>query len=477
VSPREHHVVNSVHRLVPRAWPAGEEPRQEPALPLAEAAGKAAAPLLDLDAKLCGSAVTLLHRVLPERRTELVELLEQMGQDIDGTREIPFNELETVHFMRWVVVEGAAPGEPTQLMFESNYDGTLEQHLGELLRRGSEGMHRIYRCCAGYPQHGAPQLAESERALVTTFLKAGRLPYQAFYVGRRGKSARRIKLEAGLRDAIQQFLDAQGPNPLRALGGTAQAAYRAIVAHLEQEHGEALSRWRQLHGAAPPGPRRRLLQLLLRLPLYLPLVPLLPVLYPWLRHLEKTEQPLQLDVLPEQTYQLSQREDFQVQNQLTHLVAVKPGLFRQLLLRLVLASIDLLGRFHFNQGDLGGLATIHFARWVLIDGGRRLIFFSNYDGSWERYLGDFVDQAHVGLTAVWSNTRGFPRTKNLVQDGATDEEHFKNWTRQHQIPTQLWYSAYPQLTVPNVGRNAEICAGLAVAPAGADQLNRWLELL
>lgn len=470
-------MVNSVHRLVPRAWPAGAEPHPEAALPRAEVVEEATNPPLDIDSGRCGSAVTLLHRVLPGRAAELVELLEQMGQDIDGTREIPFNELETVHFLRWVVVEGAAPGEPAQLMFESNYDGTLEQHLGELLQRGSEGMHRIYRCCEGYPQPGAPQLLLSQHAGVSAFLQAGQLPHQAFYVGRRGKSARRIKLEGQLRDAIQQFLDRAGSDPLRALGGSPEAAYRAIVAHLEQEHAEPLRRWRQLYGAAPPGPRRSLLALLLRLPLYLPLVPLLPVLYPWLRHLEKTDQPLQLDVLPEQTYQLSQREDFQVQNQLTHLVAVKPGLYRRLLLRVVLASIDLLGRFYFNQGDLGGLATIHFARWVLIDGGRRLIFFSNYDGSWERYLGDFVDQAHVGLTAVWSNTLGFPRTKNLVQDGATDEEHFKNWTRQHQLPTQLWYSAYPQLTVPNVGRNGEICAGLAVAPATAEQLSRWLELL
>jgi hypothetical protein len=433
--------------------------------------------MVEIDPKLSGSAVTLLHRVLPERKAELVKLLEQMGKDIDGTRDIPFNQLRTVHFMRWVVVEPAAPDEPAQLMFESNYDGTLEQHLGELLQRGAAGMHQIYRCCAGYPQHGAQQLLDSQHAGVSTFLRSGQLPYAAFYVGRRGRSARRIVLEGQLRDAIQRFLDGLGAAPLRSLGGEPRAAYDAIVAHLEGAHAEPLRELRELDRRMPPPPERSLPELLLRVPLYLPLIPLLPVLYPWLRKLEKSDVPLQLDVLPEQTSALAQREDFQVQNQLTHLVAVKPGLFRQQLLRLVLASINLLARFYFNQGELGGLATIHFARWVLIDGGRRLIFFSNYDGSWERYLGDFVDQAHVGLTAVWSNTVGFPRTKNLVQDGATDEEHFKNWTRQHQIPTQLWYSAYPQLTVPNVGRNGEICAGLLRAPASAEQLTRWLELL
>ncbi len=434
-------------------------------------------PLLELDPKRCGSALTLLHRVLPARKAELVKLLEQMGEDIDGTRELPFNQLQTVHFLRWVVVDGATPEQPPQLMFESNHDGTVEQHLGELLQRGAPALHRIYRCCAGYPAAHLAELAESQQPEVSAFLSAGRLRPQAFYVGRRGRSAQLIKLEGQLRDAIQRFVDAAGPDPLRGLGGSPRAAYAAILAHLEAEHADPLRRLRELSRRAPPPPRRSVLQLLLRAPLYLALLPLVPVAYPWLRHLEKSDVPLQLEVLPDQTYALAQREDFQVQNQLTHLVAVKPGLFRQLLLRLVLASIDLLGRFYFNQGALGGLATIHFARWVLIDGGRRLIFFSNYDGSWERYLGDFVDQAHVGLTAVWSNTEGFPRTRNLVQDGAEDEEHFKNWTRQHQLPTQLWYSAYPDLTVPNVGRNAQICAGLLREPASEEQLSRWLELL
>ena len=83
----------------------------------------------------------------------------------------------------------------------------------------------------------------------------------------------------------------------------------------------------------------------------------------------------------------------------------------------------------------------------------------------------------MGLTSVWSNTEGFPKTQNLVQDGATDEERFKAWTRAHQIPTQLWYSAYKQLTTPNIGRNTRICAGLVQKPATRQALEDWLMLL
>ena len=42
-----------------------------------------------------------------------------------------------------------------------------------------------------------------------------------------------------------------------------------------------------------------------------------------------------------------------------------------------------------------------------------LLFLSNYGGSWESYLEDFITKAHSGLTGIWSNTVGFPKTSNL----------------------------------------------------------------
>jgi hypothetical protein len=197
----------------------------------------------------------------------------------------------------------------------------------------------------------------------------------------------------------------------------------------------------------------------------------------WLRIKEISDR--QDDVVAESSaiQELANREDFQVQNQLTHLVDVKPGLFRQGVLHAVLWLINLLAKYQYNQGQLGGITTIHFARWALFDGGKRLLFFSNYDGSWENYLDEFIDEASAGLTSVWSNTVGFPRANSLVWDGAKDEERFKSWTRAHQLPTQVWYSAYPTLTVSNILQNARICAGLAKRPATRDEMLAWLERL
>ena len=137
--------------------------------------------------------------------------------------------------------------------------------------------------------------------------------------------------------------------------------------------------------------------------------------------------------------------------------------------------INLAARLYWYKGSLGGIPTIHFARWVMIDNSRRLLFFSNFDGSWENYLGDFIDKAAVGLTAVWSNTVEFPKTEFLLLKGAKDEERFKEWARAKQVPTQVWYSAHANETVKNILDNFTMRNQIEPALNAADT-ESWLRL-
>jgi hypothetical protein len=171
--------------------------------------------------------------------------------------------------------------------------------------------------------------------------------------------------------------------------------------------------------------------------------------------------------------ELVSRENRLPQNHLASITTVKPGPFRFVLLKVVLAAIEFLGRIEFYKGSLGGIPSIHFARWAVINDGKYLLFLSNFDGSWEHYLGEFIDQAAGGLTAVWSNAVNFPRTRFLVKGGATDEQRFKSYGRMAQLYTQLWYSAYPFLSVVNVQNNAAIRAQLWGQLDGA-KLEAWL---
>jgi deferrochelatase/peroxidase EfeB len=169
------------------------------------------------------------------------------------------------------------------------------------------------------------------------------------------------------------------------------------------------------------------------------------------------------------------RENFHAQNHLAALSVIKPGVLRRIALKSVFAAIAQLATHVFRPGWLGTLGTIHFARWVRVPGTRDLLFLSNYGGSFESYLEDFITKAHAGLTGVWSNTEGFPRASNLVQRGASDGDFFKRWARRQQIPTGCWYSAYPRLTTANIRTNAAIRQGLGTVLT-EEEARRWLLL-
>jgi len=121
--------------------------------------------------------------------------------------------------------------------------------------------------------------------------------------------------------------------------------------------------------------------------------------------------------------------------------------------------------------------TIHFARWVFIDERQRIIFLSNYDGSLESYMDDFINKVGFGLNLVFSNGIGYPRASFLVGGGSSDERKFKEYLRRHQIPTQVWYKAYPGLTAADLERNLRIRQGLEATALAEPEAREWVALL
>jgi hypothetical protein len=90
---------------------------------------------------------------------------------------------------------------------------------------------------------------------------------------------------------------------------------------------------------------------------------------------------------------------------------------------IALWGIELVVAGAFRPGYIVNMGTIHFARWFRPPGSECLVFLSNYDGSWESYLEDFITKAYPGQNAAWSNAIGFPRTKWLIRDGAQKADY------------------------------------------------------
>ncbi|WP_054311847.1 cytochrome P450 [Mesorhizobium sp. 1M-11] len=196
----------------------------------------------------------------------------------------------------------------------------------------------------------------------------------------------------------------------------------------------------------------------------------------WLRSIERREEVSNAGIKLGLLEQLQKNEDAlgYLQNHMTAVSVMKPGLLRWFLLGFSFYVISITARWAFRPGHLGDTGQIHFARWVRIPGTDRLVFFSNYGGSWESYLEDFVTKASAGLTAIWSNTKGFPRSRFLFLDGSRDGDRFKRWARAEQIPTSFWYSAYPKLNTTLIRKNSQIRQGLH--SARASEARDWLSL-
>jgi hypothetical protein len=294
-----------------------------------------------------------------------------------------------------------------------------------------------------------------------------------------GVTVHQIRQEANLRVAIENFLDREGKKNGEWSGQGAGEVREAIQRFVR---GEPALSWAQ----EPPGPPVLSLAWYGWLGLGFVTLLLLPFALIWLllvrfheigddkerstkekqtrrgagrraRELEAWSR------LNEKLRAGPNREHQPVQNQLSHVVVIKPGWFRQTTLKIVLKIMNFGGRYVYNQGSLLGVSTLHFVRWEIIDGGKRLLFLTNYDGSMISYVADFVNkswQIPSALTAIWSNTVGFPKTHWLILEGARDIERFSAFLLDYHVPTQVWYSAYRRFTTGNISNNEKIRRGL-----------------
>jgi len=214
--------------------------------------------------------------------------------------------------------------------------------------------------------------------------------------------------------------------------------------------------------------------------LLLLLAPLLivtsPVTLLLIRRREKADPEMCFRVDQQHSDDLANIEDREVINQFTALSANKPEPIRQWSLALVLVIIDFVARHFYIRGRLARVRTIHFARWVWIDRGKRMAFMSNYDGSLEGYMDDFINKVGFGLNVVFCNAIGYPRTSWLICDGCKDERKFKEYLRRHQLVTQVWYAAYGNLTAADLERNSRIRRGIESSSLSEREAREWVSL-
>ncbi len=429
------------------------------------------------------AAFMVLAPIDPAREAELRQLLESMNDapgrvDLDNAL-LPFGQFANLHFARMFILadqtldDVRVHGLPTRtyplyFAFLGDVDGDENAFLNELAERAPEGLRRLFSCCEGFQ-------ASTD---LLTWMKQNDIPPIANYVNTSGRTLLKVREEADLREALEAHLASNAPlfqersarETHEALRTFANAETSAGRLTLSDEAPTPL-KWRisnALHLIGMP------LVLLLLLPL---LVAILPFYVLRLRWLERTDPEVTPTVDQKYSDDLSLLEDHDVTNQFSAMGSLKPGLVRRLTILGVLNTVSYAARHIVRPGRLGRIRTIHFARWVFVAGSERMIFCSNYDGSVDSYMDDFINKTGFGLNASFSNGIGYPTTNWLIKDGASDERKYKEYLRRHTVPTQVWYKAYPGLTATDLERNTLIRQGLESSTMSDRESSEWAGLL
>jgi hypothetical protein len=118
----------------------------------------------------------------------------------------------------------------------------------------------------------------------------------------------------------------------------------------------------------------------------------------------------------------------------------------------------ILGAIPPLQSGLKNLSFIHFARWVIVKRSQfphlapeqpgeelhydYLIFFSNFNGTWNQYIDAFSAVLFTGLNAIWRWSEKFP--------GSVPVTPFKSYISRVQFDTDYYYNAYPRAATNDV---------------------------
>jgi hypothetical protein len=392
---------------------------------------------------------------------------------------LPFGRFERLHFARFVILADQTvddireygvppPTAVASLAFLGDCDGDADDFIADLVQHAGNGLRQIFGHCQGFTLNDD----------LLQWMKDHSQPPAAMYVNWIGRTVQQIDEESALRQALVEYL--YGQETALALQSPRQIWERLIAFVGEEVEAGRLA-------LTPPQPTPLGWQLrnfihLVGVPILLlllapVLILYLPIFICQLRCREKRDPEITPPPDSDHVKRLADLEDHDVTNQFSALGSVKPGHFRRWTVSFLVWILDYGARHIFNRGHLTRVSTIHFARWVFLDDKRRLFFASNYDGSLESYMDDFINKVAWGLNLVFSNGVGYPRTNWLILDGAKDEQKFKRFIRRHELPTEVWYNPHPGITAFEMERNSRIREGLGKAFMTDSEIREWLRLI
>lgn len=406
---------------------------------------------------------TIISGVRPGHHAQVVQILKNHTFIFSGTANDPFgfDKISTLHFASISIYDD--PEDGWSLLFEHNIDGEIHDHLLNMTDvaenlDGGVFLLDLYGHCQGFDGQSLDVLRKymGERVI---------MPAVGF-ISAVNMTRDQIRLDAQVYEVVDNTLGAAGvPQPV--------ADVQAAVLKALDTNAETRDQW---YGMDDPGMGlsfwgkiKAVLALILHILGFL-------VLAVWNLIPERTAPQDKAHPDPDLRRSLELGEDFIPTNHMLSVVYLHSDLGRQMAKRMAFGMLYNLVTLVFRKGFLCEINTIHFAHWAFTNNNRRLIFVNNYDGSWRSYLDDFTLKASNGLNLAWAHSMGFPKTWIMLFGGASKGPEFIDYARRSMVPTLVWYSAYPSVSVTNIGRNRQLRAALKKARDGSNDTS-WLELI
>ncbi|QKW06197.1 hypothetical protein HUT18_07055 [Streptomyces sp. NA04227] len=150
--------------------------------------------------------------ILPGRTAALQDYLD----GLPGGEDSPLARMGTTHFARWIVLRDLVHQGPPQrrdtlqssyLVFVSNFDGSLDRYLTELLARMGAEADAIWGNCVGYP-------GTDDVSAFIAYLKHNQIETTAFLPAYPHATVAKVREALELRRQMAEFaVGAQGKDP------------------------------------------------------------------------------------------------------------------------------------------------------------------------------------------------------------------------------------------------------------------------
>ena len=446
------------------------------------------------------------YTLLVPLKEDCVEAAAAVLADLHEHQErLPFAKSPTTHFATITIIPAQMYRDevlPATLLFATSFCGPTRVHVAELVSVMGDGLREVFQYCEGFDSDCSIEEIEA-------FILEHRHG-DTFYSGMQHLSPEDVRRHRQLRDVLEAYIDEQ--QALGGMRGSALDTRSEIQEYVKSRADLAWTRepfeptrgalfafhWRSwLVGAAllaivlcglgwlVSGDSMLGWIALVGIGAVIAFAVFAGVMFVEIHLAEREQDYTSKQPSDERARTLAATQLRPVINEFTLGGPIKKeGTLRPIFVRMMLwvvarvtEGVPWLRWKGLHKGI--NIPTVATARWIASDGGRRVLFISNYTNDGEPYVRDFIETpaGAMRINLSFGFGHGFPKCRWIVLDGALiDPNAYLYSLAENTLPTLFWYGPHRDISIDNIKVNRRIREDL-FTDLDEKKAQEWLHLL